>query len=71
MYDGQAYTDTTAEDRIVEFGSNQKVQKHYRPLWLMCKHTTASNVPQYDLNAISGEEHCRALMKRMTLVGAG
>ncbi len=31
--------------------------------------TAASNVPQYDLDAVNGEEHVRALTKRLALVG--
>lgn len=30
---------------------------------------TASNVPQYDLGAVMGEEHARALAKRLAFVG--
>jgi starvation-inducible DNA-binding protein len=29
----------------------------------------ASNLPQYDLDAVSGEDHLRALAKRLSLVG--
>jgi hypothetical protein len=33
-------------------------------------HERRSSVPYHDLSAVSGEEPFRALMKRMTLVGA-